>query len=59
MRCPLCNAHTRVLSTRVSKTGENAMIRRHECFNEHRFTTEERVKLDTVAMITKQLEKQK
>lgn len=32
MKCPTCNADSRVLSTR----GE---MRRRECFNEHRFST--------------------
>lgn len=34
MKCPICNADSRVLDTR-------GVRRRRECFNEHRFTTEE------------------
>lgn len=34
MKCPKCNADSRVLATR-------GLRRRRECFNEHRFTTEE------------------
>lgn len=34
MRCPECGAHTDVLETRDTR-------RRRQCFNGHRFTTEE------------------
>lgn len=42
MNCPCCGAWTRVLETRRRKTGE--CVRRYECANGHRFTTEERVR---------------
>jgi len=35
MKCPVCGADSFVLSTRKGVT------RRRECFNEHRFTTNE------------------
>lgn len=40
MRCPKCNAWTRVLQTRVRP--DNTKTRRCECANLHRFTTVER-----------------
>ena len=39
MRCPICDAPTFVLSTR------EGINRRRECFNQHRFTTEEVLKM--------------
>lgn len=41
MKCPACNAWTRVLETRARTDGTTR--RRYECANLHRFTTEERV----------------
>jgi transcriptional regulator NrdR family protein len=41
MKCPVCNAPTDVEETR---TKDDHTYRRRECFNEHTFTTEERVK---------------
>ncbi len=43
MSCPICNAWTRTLETRTLKSG-NTVIRRYECANAHRFSTEERIK---------------
>jgi transcriptional regulator NrdR family protein len=40
MRCPVCNAPTDVKETR---TKDGYVFRRRLCFNEHTFTTEERV----------------
>ena len=42
MRCPVCDATTVVLETRGGR-------RRRECFNEHRFTTQEEIVKDRVA----------
>lgn len=36
MKCPTCNAHSRVLATRGDR-------RQRECANMHRFYTEERI----------------
>lgn len=53
MKCPRCGADTRVLSTRVLSTrGE---VRRRECFNLHRFTTEE-VQTDELPALRAELE---
>ena len=38
MKCPLCGAPTDVLETR-------GVVRRRECFNGHRFTTDEVVRV--------------
>jgi len=43
MTCPQCGAWTTVKETRTRKT-DNVVVRRYECANEHRFTTEERLK---------------
>jgi len=43
MTCPTCGAWTRTLETRTLKSG-NVVIRRYECANTHRFSTEERIK---------------
>ena len=42
MKCPICGAWTSVLETRTRKT-DGVVVRRYECGNEHRFTTNERV----------------
>jgi transcriptional regulator NrdR family protein len=39
MKCPLCNAATRVLEVRARDDG--SIRRTRECFNLHRYTTEE------------------
>jgi transcriptional regulator NrdR family protein len=41
MRCPVCNAPSDVKETRAR---DDHVYRRRLCFNEHIFTTEERVK---------------
>ena len=41
MRCPVCNAPSDVKDTR---TRDGHVTRQRLCFNEHKFTTEERVK---------------
>jgi hypothetical protein len=41
MKCIHCNAWTFCLETRRRKT-EAVCVRRYECANGHRFTTEER-----------------
>lgn len=41
MKCPICNAPTIVLETRLRL--ESKVHRRRECFNEHIFTTIEQV----------------
>jgi len=41
MKCPVCNAPSDVKETR---TRDDHIYRRRLCFNEHKFTTEERVK---------------
>lgn len=38
MKCPTCNAVTRILETRQTNPG---VLRRRECFNLHRFSTVE------------------
>lgn len=43
MKCPECGAWTSVKETRTRKI-ENITVRRYECANLHRFTTEEIVK---------------
>lgn len=41
MKCPVCGTWTLVKETR--QRAENAVYRRYECANEHRFTTLEKV----------------
>jgi transcriptional regulator NrdR family protein len=41
LKCPECGAWTDVLETRYMK--DNAVYRRRECANNHRFTTHEKV----------------
>jgi len=43
MKCPECGAWTSVKETRTRKI-ENIVVRRYECANLHRFTTEEIVR---------------
>ncbi len=43
MTCPQCGAWTLVKETRTRKP-TNTVVRRYECANGHRFTTEERVR---------------
>jgi len=43
MACPQCASWTSVKETRTRKTN-NVVVRRYECANLHRFTTEERVR---------------
>lgn len=43
MDCPECGAWAIVKETRANKT-KNTTRRRYECANEHRFTTEEKLK---------------
>ena len=40
MKCPQCNAPTDVKDTRM--TPNNNVLRRRECFNGHKFKTEEK-----------------
>lgn len=41
MKCPTCGAWTGVVDSRVRKT-DGVRVRRYECANGHRFTTDER-----------------
>ena len=41
MMCPICGAPTEVKETRIRR---DHVFRRRLCFNEHKFTTEERFK---------------
>ena len=43
MACPQCASWTSVKETRTRKTN-NVVVRRYECANLHRFSTEERVR---------------
>lgn len=45
MRCPICNAPTDVKDSRTRKE-INCVIRKRQCFNDHTFQTEEKVKRD-------------
>jgi transcriptional regulator NrdR family protein len=45
MKCPVCQAWTLVKETRVRKT-DGVVMRRYECANLHRFSTEERVRYE-------------
>lgn len=47
MTCPQCGAWTAVKETRTRKT-DGVVVRRYECANMHRFTTEEKIKNDTI-----------
>jgi len=44
MKCPICDAWSTVKETRQNK--KLGYIRRRECANEHRFTTQEVVVVD-------------
>lgn len=44
MKCPTCGTWTEVLESRLSPEGRR---RRYECANQHRFTTQEVVRVDT------------
>lgn len=48
MKCPICNADSRVVETRDSGTR-----RRRECFNLHRFTTIEVVQVIDTAKLAR------
>lgn len=50
MKCPVCNAWTFRLETRLTK--DNTIRRRNECANGHRFTT-----METVIKIIERREK--
>ena len=41
MKCPTCGAPTEVKETRIRR---DHVFRRRICFNEHKFTTEERLR---------------
>ena len=45
MKCPVCEAWTSVKETRTRKT-DGVIVRRYECANMHRFSTEERVRYE-------------
>ena len=45
MKCPVCNVWTNVSETRNK---EGYTLRRRECGNGHKFTTEEHVKLQNL-----------
>jgi transcriptional regulator NrdR family protein len=47
MKCPICGAWTSVLETRTRKR-DGVVVRRYECGNEHRFTTNERVLMNDI-----------
>lgn len=42
MTCPHCGAWALIKETRTKKT-DNVVMRRYECGNLHRFTTEEKI----------------
>jgi transcriptional regulator NrdR family protein len=44
MTCPYCGTWTTVKETRTRKTG--VVVRRYECGDMHRFSTEERIRDD-------------
>jgi transcriptional regulator NrdR family protein len=45
MKCPICAKWTSVIDTRTRKT-DGVVVRRYECANTHRFSTEERVRYE-------------
>jgi transcriptional regulator NrdR family protein len=47
MKCPECGTWTSVKETRTRKE-QNLVLRRYECANLHRFTTEETVRCKPV-----------
>ena len=47
MKCHICGAWTSVLETRTRKR-DGVVVRRYECGNEHRFTTNERILVNDI-----------
>jgi transcriptional regulator NrdR family protein len=52
MKCPICDAWSTVRETRQNK--RLGYIRRRECANEHRFTTQEVVVKDQLKCLNKE-----
>jgi transcriptional regulator NrdR family protein len=53
IKCPVCGAWTSVKQTRTRKT-DGVVTRRYECGNLHRFSTEERVRYESINLKTVQ-----